>query len=130
MCKNLLHITEFNLAKSTHDGLQPGCRKCHAEYKIGYEKTTKSIIAQKLSTIKWQLSNKDKKQVHRIVQQAIKSGQLIKQPCEVCSSIRSEAHHEDYNEPLEVNWLCRKHHQVRHKEINEYLEMNPQLMLI
>lgn len=130
MCKINLHITEFNLEKAAHDGLQAGCRKCHVKYKIEYEKTTKSILAQRLSTIKWEICNKDKKRVHKLVTHALKTGALVKQPCEVCSSEKSEAHHEDYSEPFEVNWLCRKHHRARHMEINEYFGNNPQLILI
>lgn len=130
MCKSSLHITEFNLAKSTHDGLQPGCRKCHAKYKAKYEKTAKSILAQKLSTIKWDSVNKEKKEAHKIIAHAIKNGIIVKQPCGICESWSSEAHHEDYAKPLKVVWLCRKHHQARHKEIKIYLEENPQLILI
>lgn len=41
---------------------------------------------------------------------AIKTGKLIKQPCEVCGEINVHAHHDDYSKPFEVRWLCRKHH--------------------
>jgi len=27
---------------------------------------------------------------------------------------RLEAHHEDYNKPLEVMWFCQKHHKLHH----------------
>jgi len=46
---------------------------------------------------------------------AIRSGRLERRPCEVCGDIKSESHHEDYDKPLEVNWLCRKHHIELHK---------------
>jgi hypothetical protein len=50
---------------------------------------------------------------------AIKNGRLIKQPCEVCGAKEVQAHHEDYSKPLEVNWLCVKHHNERHIEIRK-----------
>lgn len=41
---------------------------------------------------------------------AIRSGLLVKQPCQVCGKGNVEAHHEDYLKPLKVIWLCKKHH--------------------
>ncbi len=48
---------------------------------------------------------------------ALKRGDIIKQPCETCGDIKVDGHHENYNEPLEIIWLCRKHHQERHAEL-------------
>lgn len=45
-----------------------------------------------------------------ITQRAIKEGKLVPQPCEVCGSPLTEAHHTDYNKPLDVRWLCKQHH--------------------
>ena len=125
-----LPITDFNKSIDAADGLQSICRNCHIEYKSEYEKKHISIAAQRLSTTKWNHSNKIKRKAHRLVKQAIKSGDLIRCPCEVCNAVKTEAHHEDYSKPLEVNWLCRNHHRARHMEINEYFENNPQLILI
>lgn len=48
----------------------------------------------------------------RLVYNAIKSGKLIKTVCEYegCEETEVQGHHEDYSKPLEVNWLCKKHH--------------------
>lgn len=48
----------------------------------------------------------------KLVAKAIRSGILIRLPCEVdtCGDSKSESHHEDYSKPLEVKWLCRSHH--------------------
>ena len=45
---------------------------------------------------------------------AIKSGSLQKQPCIVCGEEDVQAHHSDYSQPLEITWLCRKHHRQLH----------------
>lgn len=44
------------------------------------------------------------------VKTALARGQLQRLPCEVCGGTKAEAHHDDYSKPLEVRWLCRRHH--------------------
>jgi hypothetical protein len=51
----------------------------------------------------------------RAVQVAIKNGSLVRQPCEQCRATPAEGHHDDYNKPLDVRWLCRACHTAHHK---------------
>jgi hypothetical protein len=52
---------------------------------------------------------------HNLVAQAIKTGKLTPQPCEVCGiTKRVYAHHDDYDRPLDVRWLCPLHHNQHH----------------
>ena len=55
------------------------------------------------------------RRAHHAVQEAIKRGRIERLPCEVCKNKRSDAHHDDYNNPLDVKWLCRLHHMAVHK---------------
>ncbi len=41
---------------------------------------------------------------------AVRTGRVAREPCQVCGAANSEGHHDDYSKPLEVKWLCRKHH--------------------
>lgn len=41
---------------------------------------------------------------------AVRGGRISRMPCEVCGDPKSEGHHDDYSKPLEVRWLCFKHH--------------------
>ena len=54
-----------------------------------------------------------------ITNKAIQRNELIRKPCEVCNGINSEAHHDNYNNPLDVKWLCFKHHREYHKKTYE-----------
>jgi hypothetical protein len=49
------------------------------------------------------------------VARALRKGDLIRQPCEFinddCSG-RIEAHHDDYDRPLDVHWVCTSHHRM------------------
>lgn len=50
---------------------------------------------------------------------AVRDGKLKKpSSCEKCGSTsRLHGHHEDYDKPLEVMWLCVVCHKARHKEL-------------
>lgn len=54
---------------------------------------------------------------------------LPKNPCEICGNPKSQKHHEDYSKPLDVRWLCAKHHAARHVELRKELLLNPLLRL-
>lgn len=49
-----------------------------------------------------------------IVNRALIAGNLVRLPCEVCGETKVEAHHDDYSKPLDVRWLCKKHHVEHH----------------
>jgi hypothetical protein len=48
------------------------------------------------------------------IRSQILTGRVAKQPCEVCGDEKADAHHDDYAKPLDVRWLCRKHHRQWH----------------
>lgn len=59
--------------------------------------------------IRWRLRNPAGWTAHKHVANAKRRGELVPEPCEICGA-RAEAHHPDYSKPLEVRWLCRRHH--------------------
>ena len=53
---------------------------------------------------------------------AIRRGEIRRQPCEVCGqSEKIHGHHEDYTKPLDVKWLCPDHHALRHRNLYKNL---------
>jgi uncharacterized protein YdaU (DUF1376 family) len=48
---------------------------------------------------------------------ALARGALIRKPCEVCGNDAVEMHHDDYDKPLDVRWLCKRHHDEFHNRI-------------
>jgi len=63
-------------------------------------------------------------EAHNFVETAIQQGVLIPQPCEICGANGNmkdgrrevQGHHDDYNKPLTVRWLCQKHHHEWHRD--------------
>lgn len=50
-----------------------------------------------------------------------KRGKLIPEACSVKGCLMpSQMHHHDYSKPLEVEWMCRKHH-LQHHGYLQYL---------
>ena len=61
-------------------------------------------------------NNPEKEKARDATKSALRHGLLVKQPCEVCGSPRSEAHHTDYSNPLAIRWLCKTHHWEIHRK--------------
>lgn len=57
---------------------------------------------------------KQRKETRRKTRRAVERGKLKKLPCQVCGAVEVEAHHHDYDKPLDVVWLCTEHHRELH----------------
>jgi len=83
------------------------CKKCHAEWmrdnRVKYSDLTdeqrKKIKARSYANV------------------YLKRGIIKRQYCLICGD-NAEMHHDDYSKPLEIKWLCRKHHLDLHNESN------------
>jgi hypothetical protein len=50
-----------------------------------------------------------------LARKAVRAGVLQEGPCEDCgSTTRIHGHHDDYNQPLQVRWLCASCHRKWH----------------
>lgn len=81
-----------------------------------YSKTEKGRAAVAAAKARFIERNPIKRAAHIAVGNALRSGALVKQPCEVCQAIDVHGHHDDYGFPLTVRWLCPQHHADWHKE--------------
>lgn len=79
-----------------------------------YQKTDRFKESHAKAITKNRALFKVRANARNLVAKAVKSGKLKKQPCFICGSEIVEAHHPDYNRPLDVIWLCNKHHREAH----------------
>jgi ribosomal protein S27AE len=82
-------------------------------------KIPERIKANTEVTRAWRAEDKRRQLGHVAVARAIRNGSLLRLPCVRCGEKKSLAHHEDYDKPLEVMWLCQPCHKQRHKELKE-----------
>ena len=62
-------------------------------------------------------------QAQNLCEYAVRKGIITPAPCEACGKASTfkdgrrgvQAHHDDYNKPLSVRWLCQKCHHAWHK---------------
>lgn len=79
-----------------------------------YRKTINGRQKHAESAKRWIERNPEKRKAQIMVGNAVRDGRLSRAPCEVCGA-RATAHHNDYDRPLEVQWLCASHHSEHHK---------------
>lgn len=116
--------------KNQKDGLFIWCKDCKKRsVKISYIKHKDARIKK---SREYNKKNKEKRKKYYDVQRAknplrtksvaafnyfIRCGKIIRKPCVVCGSEKSQGHHEDYNKPFDVIWLCSYHHKETHGRI-------------
>lgn len=66
--------------------------------------------------------NRAKHAAHNAISKALLRGKITPWPCCVlpeCSETKVEAHHPDYDAPLDVIWICGPHHKATHSMVSE-----------
>ena len=126
-------LTEFSKAKSRPLGIRDWCRACVHAYA-----TTASQRAKDRARHRERMTNPEKQEQRRAYFQAYareyrknpiyqrqrdarliinllrRHGWLKPQPCQECGDTKVQAHHPDYDRPLDVIWLCRPCHVLEH----------------
>ena len=133
-CKTVKPLDEFYKHSAMADGYLNKCKACtksdvgkHREENIDkireYDRQRGKLPERVKHTIEttraWRKADRRRAAAHSAVARALKSGALVPQPCERCASEKVVAHHEDYDKPLEVMWLCQACHKQRHIEIDK-----------
>lgn len=69
---------------------------------------------------KWDAANPKAKWAHQALRSAEKKGLIERGPCEECGAVHGvdgaviHGHHDDYDKPMAVRWLCILHHRQLH----------------
>lgn len=112
-CKVNKPTSEFYKDNTRLDRLSSYCKPCHVDYYSTRNKNKARLEYLNQYMKEYRLKNPEKIRARGKVQKAIKSGKLVRLPCEECGDPKSEAHHEDHTKPLDVMWLCFTHHRIK-----------------
>jgi hypothetical protein len=106
---------------------------CRARYAENPEPVRQRTIAyrartQNASIKAYKKRFPNKLAAHRYVELAVKFGHLVRpEKCDVCSAgTNIQAHHHDYDKPLEVQWLCSVCHGLQHRRPRKKMLIEPE----
>lgn len=87
----------------------------YLENKERVKKTVRKYLVENREKViarrqKWRAKHPDRVKAQYTLHRQVIRGIIKPLPCFRCGCLDTEAHHGDYSKPLEVIWLCRKHH--------------------
>lgn len=118
-------------------GKMSKCKECHKagvrtnraanrERYSAFDRARTQTPERKASSSKHQKARRarcpEKFKARSAVSNALRDRRLKRGACEVCGSLRVQAHHADYSKPLDVRWLCFKCH--REEEHGQVVTVN------
>lgn len=109
-------LTEFYVHPQMGDGRLNKCKECaRKDVRANYEANI-DYYREYDRKRGYRVPPAKKLAARNAVNHAVIMGRLIRGPCEVGVDCRGriEAHHDDYDKPLEIRWLCKKHHSEVH----------------
>lgn len=106
ICHRILPKNKFNYCRSNYDGLTSHCRGCGLKYKQEhYEENYADSYSR---CVEYRRRYPERRRAHQAVSEAVKRGELIRpDTCSKCGKKRKIiGHHNDYDNPLDILWLC------------------------
>lgn len=129
-CGETKPLDQFHRRARSLDGRQTWCAACFAKrdaerwgsIKADPQKLTEArgyFREYRNERYRSSAEVREKVRVRNKLTTAVVVGKVQRQPCEGCGNPRSEAHHDDYEKPLDVRWLCRACHERAHRANNQ-----------
>ena len=122
-CGALKPLEQYPKDSKAWDGRRNKCKDCikaqqespeHKERTRLYDQARAKLAKRRTENIERQRERRQRLPERKRARDLV-ARHLTKQPCVICGNPKSEGHHEDYDKPLDVVWLCRLHHRLYHE---------------
>ncbi len=115
-CKNQKPLSEFYKDSRYKGGHINECKTCIRERSRRNSSKPHRKEAMRLSSLdRYYRTERVETRARKLLNRVVAAGKIKKEPCKKCGYTKVEAHHDDYTKPLEIIWLCRRHHILLHK---------------
>lgn len=120
-CKQEKPVTEFY--KHNRDGYRARCKPCNREDNKEYYLIPEAKERRNAYYREYEKDYRKRPYVmvkdfaRSYLKRAIQAGRVNREPCSMCGKERAEGHHEDYDQPLLIVWLCPSCHRALHNNI-------------
>ena len=106
LCLEFKVLEKFAKSKQYASGYETRCLDCRSEWQRAYRQTEHGKQSHTNLSKSLNDEHPERRRAYYRVYRAIQDGILVKQPCEYCQAENSQAIHKNYNNPLDVMWLC------------------------
>lgn len=133
ICKEAKPLEDFHReSQNKTTGRSPRCKVCNRQRVKRWEEKSRAKLAARSRRIRKEFPEKaralnkrslelhpEKTHARSVLKAAVRAGRIVKPGhCEDCCGefkvAQLHGHHENYEKPLEVNWLCERCHLARH----------------
>jgi hypothetical protein len=121
-CKESKPLSEYNKDKYTKSGYRSQCKECMSKERDKMKDYYKQWREQEEIKEIYRKYRKERYFLNKKKSDARNKARVLTSPdkCEKCLIIaKVQAHHDDYDKPLDVRWLCPLCHTAWHKENGE-----------
>jgi len=118
-CKEIKPLRDFPESKDHHGGYHSHCQICKKQKERLWRIKNKDFLNKRRK--QYNIDHPNKQNARNVFRNAVQRKELLRpNRCSTCGIVgKIDGHHEDYNKPLEIVWLCKRCHRLRHVELRK-----------
>lgn len=112
-CQTFKPFSEFSRRRKAY---QPYCKPCASQNVRDWMERGENRQRLYQNVQASRARYPERSAARKTLNAAVAAGRIVAGPCEVGTDCvgQIQAHHDDYSKPLDVRWLCKRHHEEHH----------------